>query len=159
MACSRGRLVHGAFYQAIEKYDMKSLVRDAAKKRILSDVEKNEVEQQRSRHLMCECLINLILCSGARGQQQFADFVQDFSRRAYEQTNRQLAGFRPAYAMATNATVNDVGCSHAGKELPQLSQDSSHSGGSTSPMELDTKPVVSLTNYEIMAWEKFDMIM
>ena len=136
---------YDVFYQAIESYDIKTLVREAASRGILSDSERSEIERQKSRHLMRDCLIKSILHCGARGHaQQFTAFIREFSRRAYEQTCKQLQ----QHVSNITSIESDAGCSctHTGKELPQLSQDSSHSSaGSTSPMELDTKPpVVSL---------------
>ena len=136
MACSvYYESQYDRFYQAVKNYDIKSLVREAANQRILTDAEKSEIDKQKNGHLMRKYLINLILPRGTRGQEQFIGFIQDFSFRAYEQT-RQLAGFQP---YPTSYTIKDVGY---GKELPQLSQDSSESAGSISPMELDTNPMV-----------------
>lgn len=153
MACSKfqgeGREYpadYGAFYQAIESYDIKALIREAASREILSESERSEIERLKTTQLMRDCLIKSILYRGARERQQFTRFVREFSRRAYEQTCKHLAGFQQHVSNITS-TESDAGCVHSGKELPQLSQDSSHSSaGSTSPMELDTKPpVVSLT--------------
>ena len=133
------------FFQAIESYDIKTLVREAASQGILAVLERSEIERKNSRHSMRECLVNFILQRGVREQQQFARFVRDFSRRAYEQTCKQLFGLnRPRIVNATESNVDCfVHAGNSGKELPQLSQDSSHSSaGSTSPMELDSKPVV-----------------
>ena len=149
MACSKfqrtGReysVDYDTFYQAIESYDIKTLVREAANQELLADLERSEIERHNSRHSMRNCLVNVILHRGIREQQQFARFVRDFSRRAYEQTCKQLAGFNHQHTNATS-TESNAGCVLAAKEPPQLSQDSSHSSaGSTSPMELDSKPVV-----------------
>ena len=116
---------HSTFLQAIEKYDIKYLVREV--EQILTHVEK-KVLQQRSRDSMRDRLINLILQRGIQGQKQFADFIVDFSRRAFEQTHHRFL----VAGLQQNVDVDDVGY---GKERPQLSQDSSYSTGSTSPME------------------------
>lgn len=150
MACSKfqraGReysVDYDTFYQAIDSYDVKILVREAAKQGVLSDLVRSEIERHNSRHSMRDCLVNFILRRGIREQQQFARFVRDFSRRAYEQTCKQLAGLNQQHTNACISTESNVNCVHAAKEPPQLSQDSSHSSaGSTSPMELDSKPVV-----------------
>ena len=136
-------VAYDSFYQAIESYDIKTLVHEAANQGVLADTERSEIQRQSSRHSMRDCLINSILRRGTREQQQFARFVHEFSRRAYEQTRKQLAGLN-------HHQESSGGCVHAGhghgKEPPQLSQDSSHSGSadSTSPMELESKSVVRL---------------
>ena len=141
---------YDTFYQAIESYDIKALVREAASQGILAVLERSEIERQNSRYSMRECLVNFILQRGIQEQQQFARFVREFSRRAYEHTCKQLSGLnRPRIVNATSTETN-AGCfvyaGNSGKELPQLSQDSSHSSaGSTSPMELESKPVVRKT--------------
>lgn len=139
-------IAYDSFYQAIESYDIKTLVREASNQGVLADTERSEIQRQSSRHSMRDCLINSILRRGTREQQQFARFIHEFSRRAYEQTRKQLAGLNYQHTISESSG----GCVHAGhghgKEPPQLSQDSSHSGSadSTSPMELDSKPVVRL---------------
>ena len=136
---------YDTFYKAIESYDIKTLIREAANQGELTELERREIEKQNSRHSMRDCLVNFILHRGIREQQQFSRFIRKFSRRAYEQTCKQLAGLNHQYTSNATSTDSSADCVsvHAGKEPPQLSQDSSHSSaGSTSPMELDSKPMV-----------------
>ncbi len=140
---------YDAFYQAIESYDIKTLVREAANQGILADTERSEIQRQSSRHSMRDYLINSVLHRRTRDseQQQFARFIHDFSRRAYEQTRKQLAVLDHQHNVSNTTTTieSSAGCVHPGKQPPQLSQDSSDrnsSADSTSPMELDSKPVV-----------------
>lgn len=136
--------LYDSFYQAIESYDIKTLVHEATNQGVLADTERNEIQRQSSRHSMRDCLINSILRCGTREQQQFVRFIHDFSRRAYERTRKHLAGLNYQH---NTISESSAGCMYAGhghgKEPPQLSQDSSHSS-STSPMELDSKPVVRI---------------
>ena len=119
------------FYQAIENYDVKSLIREAENRRILTRKEKDEIEQQKSRSSMRERLVELILQRGAQEREQFAGFIEELSLRGYEQARRLVAGFQ---RHQTNATIDGT------PRFSQLSQDSlyySSSAGSTSPMECD----------------------
>ena len=153
MACSRfqraGRecsVEYDTFYKAIESYDIKTLIREAANQGELTELERSEIERQNSRYSMRDCLVNFVLHRGIREQQHFSRFIRNFSRRAYEQTCKQLIGLNHQYT-SINATSTDSSADcvsvRAGKEPPQLSQDSSQSSaGSTSPMELDSKPMV-----------------
>lgn len=141
MACNLQREVNGRHYdsifQAIEKYNIKCLVCEAECRQILTHVEKNEVLQQKSRDSMRDQLIKLILQRGIEKQKQFAGFIVDFSRQAFEQTRHQLL----VAGLQQNVDVDDV---DYGKEHSQLSQGSSYSTGSSSPMEWATEQVVRL---------------
>ena len=130
MACNKyqrrpNERLFDAFYQAIENYDIKVLVREAANRKILSELERSETERQKNRLSMRKWLINLVLHRGYEAQQEFALLIREFSRHSYKQTCQQLdlAGFESSVA--------------PGKDLSH----DSRSAGSTSPMELDTKQV------------------
>ena len=118
------------FYQAIENYDVKSLVREAENRRILTRKEKDEIEQQKSRSSMRKRLVKLILQREVQEQEQFSGFIEELFRRGYENARRLVTGFQ---RQQTNTTIDNT------PRLSKLSQDSLYSStaGSTSPMECD----------------------
>ena len=83
---------YDAIYKALEPYDIKHVLGEAAYKCVLSEDERKEIEQQgRSRRKMREHLVQLIISEDGKRLQKFVKFIRNYASHVQKMSTRALS--------------------------------------------------------------------